>query len=248
MGALATARFVVLYPLQLCVAVAELLQYASFLAVEDCNLRSNLVSYSQQTRSYEVMNMQLHLDPTQTGHALGDLFGIFFEDLNHAADGGLYAELLENRDFAYDKIDRATYHPLYAWAPIGNAQLSVTEENPPFLRNPRQVTVEPRAGTGISNGESYTLVLWAKAETPMGITAQLAESSAHFVLSSKWTRYEAVLHPQITTDNARLCLTLDAPGAFTLTFASLFPGNTYMGRPGGLRQDIAQALCDLHPR
>ena len=49
--------------------------------------------------------------------ATGDLFGIFFEDINHAADGGLYAELIQNRAFEFDPIDNKNYHALYAWMP-----------------------------------------------------------------------------------------------------------------------------------
>lgn len=49
---------------------------------------------------------------------LGDLFGIFFEDLNHAADGGLYAELLQNRSFEFDPVDNPSYHSLTAWETI----------------------------------------------------------------------------------------------------------------------------------
>ena len=54
----------------------------------------------------------------ERGKELGDLFGIFFEDLNHAADGGLYAELVQNRSFEFDPIDRAEYHALTAWGKI----------------------------------------------------------------------------------------------------------------------------------
>lgn len=60
----------------------------------------------------------LTIHTQKRGAALGDLFGIFFEDLNHAADGGLYAELVQNRSFEFDPIDRADYHALMAWEPV----------------------------------------------------------------------------------------------------------------------------------
>ena len=46
---------------------------------------------------------------------LKDLFGIFFEDINHAADGGLYAELVQNRSFEFAPIDNKEYNSLTAW-------------------------------------------------------------------------------------------------------------------------------------
>jgi len=59
------------------------------------------------------------------GHELGDLYGIFYEDLNHAADGGLYAELIQNRSFEFDQIDNANYHGLTAWEKVERGQAKV---------------------------------------------------------------------------------------------------------------------------
>ena len=59
--------------------------------------------------------MRIKLYPEQKGKPLGNLFGLFFEDLNHAADGGLYAELIQNRDFEFDPVDRPDYHALTGW-------------------------------------------------------------------------------------------------------------------------------------
>ena len=59
--------------------------------------------------------MKIIVDAMKKGDILGDLFGIFFEDLNHAADGGLYAELVQNRSFEFAPIDNPSYHGLTAW-------------------------------------------------------------------------------------------------------------------------------------
>ena len=65
---------------------------------------------------------------------MGDLFGIFFEDLNHAADGGLYAELVQNRSFEFDPIDHPDYHALTAWEKVerggGECEVRVKSELP----------------------------------------------------------------------------------------------------------------------
>lgn len=70
---------------------------------------------------------------------LKDLFGIFFEDINHAADGGLYAELVQNRSFEFAPIDNKEYNSLTAWEKSDNAKWSVecesslNEENTHYL-------------------------------------------------------------------------------------------------------------------
>ena len=60
---------------------------------------------------------------------LGDLYGLFFEDINHAADGGLYAELVQNRSFEYCEIDRGDYHALTAWEKSGEITWMVCDSN-----------------------------------------------------------------------------------------------------------------------
>ena len=85
----------------------------------------------------------LTIKTNEKGKRIGDLFGIFFEDINHAADGGLYGEMVQNRSFEYAKIDNASYHGLTAWEKMeqdGRAEIMVLErdavndKNPHFLR------------------------------------------------------------------------------------------------------------------
>ena len=61
---------------------------------------------------------------------LGDLYGLFFEDINHAADGGLYAELVQNRSFEFCEIDKPEYHCLTAWEKSEDCQWQVLDEKP----------------------------------------------------------------------------------------------------------------------
>ena len=138
--------------------------------------------------------MRITLRPEERVKPLGDLFGLFFEDLNHAADGGLYAELICNRDFEFDEVDRAGYTPLTAWAAIGNAEVSVHTENPPFPNNPHYAVLGGRPGTGICNlgygegipaeaGKAYHLKLWARADSPMTLRVTLCGAEASIRLS-----------------------------------------------------------------
>ncbi|MFR8335999.1 MAG: hypothetical protein ACLVAW_04455 [Eisenbergiella massiliensis] len=111
---------------------------------------------------------------------LGDLFGIFFEDLNHAADGGLYAEMVRNRSFEFSSVDNKEYHPLYAWEKVerggGRAVLSIDTANPLSVKNPHYLVMEvldPGKGAGVRNlgynsgfavkeGEAYLFTCYTK--------------------------------------------------------------------------------------
>ena len=83
----------------------------------------------------------------------GDLFGIFFEDLNHAADGGLYGELVQNRSFEFDPIDSPKYHAPTAWETVqrgsSTANCHVESHTPLNTKNPHYLVLEvAKAGTG----------------------------------------------------------------------------------------------------
>lgn len=203
--------------------------------------------------------MRITLHPDQQGKQLGDLFGLFFEDLNHAADGGLYAELLRNRDFEFDPVDRKDYTPLTGWAAVGNAQVEVQREQPPFPANPHYAVVRGEAGYGLCNlgygegipvqaGHTYRLVLWARSQSGAEVRARLSDGEATLALTDRWARYEVQLAPERENHSARLFLTLEDRGDFALAFASLMPTDTWTGQAHMLRRDIAQALADMKPR
>ncbi len=61
----------------------------------------------------------INVDANEKLFPTNDLYGIFFEDINHAADGGLYAEMVQNRSFEFCDIDNRDYTPLTAWEIIG---------------------------------------------------------------------------------------------------------------------------------
>ena len=203
--------------------------------------------------------MKISLHPEQKIKQLGNLFGLFFEDLNHAADGGLYAELLQNRDFEFDAVDRADYTPLTGWELIGTPEVTIHTDAPPFPNNPHYAVIRAKAGEGLCNlgygkgipvcaGAEYRLILCAKAERAMLSRVQLAGAEADLLLTTDWARQELLLIPDQTRDNARLSLAAVEPGCFALAYVSLMPVDTWKGRKNGLRKDIAQALCDMKPR
>ena len=96
--------------------------------------------------------------PDRVTGQLGDLYGIFFEDLNHAADGGLYAEMVQNRSFEFCAVDNPSYHPLMAWEKIekkySRMQWWIQDSHPYSRRNPHYLVCEifeTGMGAGVRN-------------------------------------------------------------------------------------------------
>ena len=187
------------------------------------------------------------------------LMGVFFEDINYGADGGLYAELLQNRDFEYLPTDHDGWDALTAWTVrSGDAGISTEEplhpNNPHHLRLTGPAVLENAGWDGIPlrAGSACDLSLFAcgtgtvRAEllSPEGHT--LAETTLA-LKAAKWQPVRTTLTPD--ADCADAVLRLHFPeGAFRIDLVSLFPQETFHGRKNGLRADLAQAIADLKPK
>lgn len=192
------------------------------------------------------------------------MYGIFFEDINYAADGGLYAELVKNRSFEFPNA-------LQGWKIFGNVQVM---NDGPFERNPHYVRLtdpghahkhtgldnEGFFGIGIEKGKQYNFSVWARSETPVILRIELVNTASmgenHFVCQQRiavngkeWKKYKITLRPDETLEKATLRIFMETRGGASvdLEHISLFPADTWKGREGGLRKDLAQALADLHP-
>ena len=191
------------------------------------------------------------------------MYGIFFEDINYAADGGLYGELVKNRSFEFPQH-------LMGWQAFGDVEV---EDDGPFDRCPHYVVLsapdhqerrtglvnEGYFGIGVEQGEQYRFSVWAKA--PKGaatIRIQLIDENSmdehqEFVeqeltiTSSDWKKYSVMLTSPITFKHAKLRIFLKGEKKVALEHISLFPVNTFKGRENGMRRDLAQALADLKP-
>jgi len=191
------------------------------------------------------------------------LFGIFFEDINLGADGGLYAEMVKNRGFEFPE-------PLMGWRVIGEAgAVKVLDTDPYRAATPRHVRIsvpfasaaaglanEGFRGMGVRAGEAYVFsaaVRKIEGVAPrMGI--ELKDGEGKVVASARldgftgdWTRRAITLRPSATEARAHLEVLVEGPGALDLDFISLFPERTWKGRPGGFRSDVVQLLADLKP-
>lgn len=195
------------------------------------------------------------------GEPLGDLFGIFFEDLNHAADGGLYAEMVQNRSFEFDPIDHPSYHSLTGWKQVGDASLDVRTGDSVSIKNPHYLHIEAHAeksgvrnmgfedGMFLEEGKKYDFSCYARGKAlRVALTDENGEilDGADVQLTAEWNFYSCVLSPKKTVHVGSLELTAETYA--DLDLVSLFPEDIYRGRKNGLRKDLAEALEDLHPR
>ena len=191
------------------------------------------------------------------------MYGLFFEDINFAADGGLYGELIKNRSFEFPQA-------YMGWRVFGNVEL---KDDGPFERCPHYVVLsdpghrerrtglqnEGFFGIGIEKGKEYRFSVWAKAlkgnsqirvqlinEHSMGEHQEFVQQKLD-ITSGDWKKYEVVLKSNRTEPKAQLRIFLSSGNPVALEHISLFPVDTYKGRQNGLRRDLAQALADVHP-
>ena len=197
-----------------------------------------------------------------------NLFGIFFEEISSAGDGGLYAELVRNRSF-----EDNTNNPDY-WTFVTNGtaagtmsldtSLPLSSSNLTSLR----LTLTNGFGTvGVANsgywgipvvsGALYNLGFYARCSTNFStpVTALLESSDGSVVYASSpvagvttgWNHFTTTLTPNTTDPAARLVLRFFQSGTVWLDFVSLFPSQTFHNRTNGLRPDLANMLANLRP-
>lgn len=208
----------------------------------------------------------------QDSKAISDLLmGIFFEDINYSADGGLYAELIQNRDFEYDPSDREgdqNWNSKYSWALKGDkTTFTIDTTNPIHANNSHYAVLkveQPGAaltnagfdGIALKAGDKYDFSLFARVQDGKSNKLQvrlvdangtvLGETSIT-VSSRSWKTYKGVLTAKTAAD-AHLEIIPQVAGEVALDMISLFPQKTFKGRKNGLRPDLAQTLADIHPR
>lgn len=214
-------------------------------------------------------------DPNAAKAISPNLFGIFFEDINYAADGGLYAELVQNRSFEYTPSDHRDWNPLTAWQftkeGFSYGTMSVETSAPIHPNNPHYVVLNieevGREGVGLNNtgfdgiaikaGEQYDFSLFAKQLTANAIPVTVQLKSKKGNLSNEatinsdsrdWKKYTATLTATAGDDSAMLVIVAKATGKIALDVISLFPQKTFKNHPNGLRADLAQTIADLQPK
>ena len=192
------------------------------------------------------------------------MYGVFFEDINFAADGGIYAEMVKNRSFEF-------YKPLMGWSLVkkndadGNVLIQNREESQ--SANPRYASIQINStgmamvnegfrGMGIKQGLDYHFSVWArqKAGSNVAITVELKTAKGESIgktsitpQGNEWKKYTATLKATQTEAKGNLSVTFSGNGALDVDMISLFPSDTWKQRPEGLRADLVQLLADIKP-
>jgi alpha-L-arabinofuranosidase len=193
------------------------------------------------------------------------LVGIFLEDINFGADGGLNAELVKNGSFEFP-IGRMGWSRTSPDA--ASVDFEVRDESSAYDANPHYLRVrstthdecgvanEGFRGMGVRAGEPYDFSATARAvdaervELIVQLVAEDGQELATATISGigdEWNEQSATLTPAETDRKARLVITTKSPGAVDLDMVSLCPKKTWKNRPHGLRADLVQLLADLHP-
>ena len=191
------------------------------------------------------------------------MYGLFFEDINYAADGGLYAELIKNRSFEFPQS-------FMGWETYGKVTL---KDDGPFESNPHYARLDHPGhghkrtglqnegffGIGVEAGKAYRFSVWARVTGEASkISVQLINyssmgehqplTSEELVIDSKeWKKYQLLFKSPETEPKAMLRIFLESANSVDLEHISLFPVDTWNGHENGLRKDLAQALYDIRP-
>ncbi|KAF2511357.1 alpha-L-arabinofuranosidase [Flavobacterium zhairuonense] len=198
----------------------------------------------------------IKIDGQQSKKISNMLTGVFFEDINYAADGGLYGELIQNRDFEYalhDKKERdEKWNATMAWS----GDFKISKENPIHPNNPNYAVISKGTisnsgfdGIALKANEKYDFSVFAKgSKAVVRLKSASGETLAEAVFSpsTSWKKLNAVLKSSKTVNDAHLEISTN--GETAVDMVSLFPQKTFKNRRNGLRLDLADAIADMHPK
>ncbi len=212
--------------------------------------------------AYAQVPVKVTVDLTTSGHPVSPLLhGIFFEDINFGADGGLYAELVQNRSFEHDDH-------FFAWGNVnrgGDGDIALATDaplNPKNTHYARLTVRNPGKAFGVANtgyggialkaGENYLVSLRARGDAALRValeddTGRPLGECKFDAPGSEWKKLEGVIRASGTSLHARVGVLATAAGKLDVDVVSLFPEKTFKGRRNGMRADLAQMLADLHP-
>jgi alpha-N-arabinofuranosidase len=224
-----------------------------------CTAGTFTAVHAQTQYTIAADKVKAHIQPT--------MYGIFFEDINLAADGGVYAELVKNRSFEFNM-------PLMGWKEQkkdgGDGRTEVINraverpENAHFIKS--YITSDAgfygfsnegfRGGMGVKEGEEYSFSVIAKQEGDTNVKLNIELHGDNDAIIGKaeltptdkeWNRYSVKFKSSATTPKAQLYVWMSGKGVIDLDMISLFPEHTWKNRPGGLRADLVQKLADIKP-
>ncbi|WP_297094809.1 alpha-L-arabinofuranosidase C-terminal domain-containing protein [uncultured Draconibacterium sp.] len=228
---------------------------------------------AERFKDLKTVDAEISVLPEKSKAISDMLIGIFFEDINYAADGGLYAELVQNRGFEYQLSDRKGSDPTWnakkAWSLSGEgASFSIDSVSPIHINNKHFAVLDIEKpgvalvndgfnGISIKQGEKYNFSVFAKMldGAKNNLRVALVDENGEVLTEVRrkafggdWKKLEAQLTATKTTAKAKLQVIPQDAGKVALDMISLFPENTFKNRKNGLRADLAQTIADMKPR
>lgn len=214
------------------------------------------------------VNAYINIDFSKTKKISNKLIGVFFEDINYAADGGLYAELLRNRDFEYTDKDHNGWNSTTGWK--SDTPIVISTDKPLSKNNQHYAIINKSSlinsgwdGIISSKGNEFDFSLYARCidGKKNQLLVSLIDSIGNSIADGKiklegneWSKYS--LNLTINTKkhqdyidrlhNLRLLITGKNEGQIAVDMISLFPHQTY--KEHGMRIDLANTIANLKPK
>jgi len=223
--------------------------------------------WTHMTTRAQTASVSVRVDKP-AGQVSPTLHGIFFEDINFGADGGLYPQRVKNGSFEF------TPDTMVGWRKTednrAGGTLAILDDkplnanNPHYLRltvldggQPFGISNEGFHGIGVKRGDKYDFSVYARPASAEAMSLQISilDSKNQVIgsgelasFSGDWKQYSCTIESSATVEKARLLITSKTPGSIDLDMVSLYPEETWANRPNGLRPDLVQLLKDLQPK
>lgn len=227
---------------------------------------------AQEPDKASVEPIQLTINAAKPGITTSPtLYGAFFEEINHAGDGGLYAELISNRSFEDSPDYPDQWVALNEGTGKGKIALNTKDQLNEAHHHSLALTITSigdKGAVGITNhgywginlvkGSGYNLSFYAKGEADFkgGLNIRLETANGKTVLAQEsvreltgsWKQYRFHLTPTASSGDARLVISTSSIGTVDFDVVSLFPEATWKARPNGLRADLAEMVNEIAPK
>ena len=249
--------------------IDKLIKRDDFLANRQVKLDEHMGQDPVRFADLKPVKASLTVEGNQRKDISKELIGIFFEDISFGADGGLYGELIQNRDFEYSAADRGDWNSLTAWELKGEgSNIKIATERPIHNNNSHYaVLTTDKIGATLENGGYDGICLKAGDQYDLSIMARKASDKGSKLLvslvsetgdkvaeknisvgSADWKTLKVTFKAGKDAERARLVITPQSVGAVEMDMVSLFPRKTFKNRKNGLRADLAQVIADMKPK
>ena len=234
------------------------------------NLADDKARFAQLLAKGQI-KASLNVNEAKCKNISDKLIGIFFEDISYAADGGLYAELVQNRDFEYTPNDHEGWNAFTAWRLASGAEPRIVTDCPLGKHNANALSIGADTlynsgwdGMTLKAGAKYDFSFYVNTKGKKRFKVAMVENGtvvaeavidvrpkdkkAVETLHEGWQKYEVTLAPSADTKAAELRIVAEGKAEARLDMISLFPQDTFKGRKNGLRRDLAETIANLHPK